>query len=550
MNVLRFWFGTTFRARARAYVGVAVLLALLGGLSLASLAGARRTASAYPRFRDAGRALDVQFFHSEDPKAARRLPGVTGSATYWSFLGGPVDDDGRPDLSGPSVELVGSLDGLHFTRDRFRVVEGRMPDASRADEVAINEHLAAVGLGIGDRIPLGIFDPALEDVVFSDTPPPPVDRIDVTVVGVGLFPDEVAQDDTDRLGRVLFTPAFTARERRWVSYGWTGVSLEGGAAGVEDFKRDYLATLGAEGGTSFRERSVVVARTQQAVRPFAVALGAFGAMAFLASVLLVGQALVRTLQADREDLSTMRAMGTDPRTLAALPLPGLALAIAAGVAGAMAVAVAMSPLAPIGPVRRVEADPGIAADWTVLLLGAVALTVLLLGIGPAPGAGGAAGGGRRRPRSPAAGRSAPPPRGAAPSSRRRPRVPPRPGGRGRSGRGAHVGAGPGRARGRGGGRRRPGGVAGVRHQPPVVGRPPAAVRVGLGPHRPRRVGLRRDRRRPGRRRPRPRPRRQRVVGGVLPVDRAGRDAGARRRPGGRRRRHPPARLRAAGGRTR
>jgi len=383
VNVLRFWFGTTFRARARAYVGVAVLLALLGGLSLASLAGARRTASAYPRFRDAGRALDVQFFHSEDPESARRLPGVTGSATYWSFLGGPVDDGGRPDLSGPSVELVGSLDGLHFTRDRFRVVEGRMPDASRADEVAINEHLAAVGLGIGDRIPLGIFDPALEDVVFSDTPPPPVDRIDVTVVGVGLFPDEVAQDDTDRLGRVLFTPAFTARERRWVSYGWTGVSLEGGAAGVEDFKRDYLATLGAEGGTSFRERSVVVARTQQAVRPFAVALGAFGAMAFLASVLLVGQALVRTLQADREDLSTMRAMGTDPRTLAALPLPGLALAIAAGVAGAMAVAVAMSPLAPIGPVRRVEADPGIAADWTVLLLGAVALTVLLLGIGAA-----------------------------------------------------------------------------------------------------------------------------------------------------------------------
>ncbi|MDP1807309.1 MAG: hypothetical protein Q8K72_19180, partial [Acidimicrobiales bacterium] len=146
MSVMRFWFGTTLRARARAYVGVAVLLALLGGLSLAAVAGARRTASAYPRFRDAGRALDVQFFHFHDPEEARRLPGVTGSATYWSFVAGIVDEAGRPDLTGidAPVEMVGSLDGLYFTRDRFRVTKGRMPDPSRIEEVAVNEHLAAL----------------------------------------------------------------------------------------------------------------------------------------------------------------------------------------------------------------------------------------------------------------------------------------------------------------------------------------------------------------------------------------------------------------------
>ena len=381
MNVIRFWFGTTLRARARAYVGVAVLLALLGGLSLASVAGARRTASAYPRFREAGRALDVQFFHSEDPEAVRRLPGVTGSATYWSFVAGPVDDAGRPDLAGPAVEVVGSLDGLYFTRDRFAVTKGRMPDPTRVDEGAINEHLAALGVGIGDRIPLGVFDPAQEDAVFSDSPPAPVDRVLVTIVGIGLFPDEVVQDDTDRAGRVLLTPGFTARDARWVSYGWTGVTLDGGEGGVERFKRDYLATLGVEGGTSFRERSVVVARTQEAVRPLAIALGAFGAMAFIACLLLVGQALVRLLRTDREDLATIRAMGAGPRTLAALLLPGVAVAVGVGVAGAVAVAVALSPLAPIGPLRRVEADPGIAFDWTVLLLGATGLAVALLGIG-------------------------------------------------------------------------------------------------------------------------------------------------------------------------
>jgi hypothetical protein len=381
VNVVRFWFGTTLRARARSYVGVAVLLALLGGLSLASVAGARRTASAYPRFREAGRALDVQFFHSQDPEPARRLPGVTGSATYWSFLGGPVDDAGRPDLQSVTAELVGSLDGLYFARDRFTVTRGRMPDPSRVDEVAVNEHLAAFGVSLGDRIPLGIFDPAQEDAVYSDSPPPPVDRVEVTVVGIGLFPDEVVQDDTDRLGRALLTPAFTEREARWVSYGWTGVSLDGGEGAVERFKRDYLATLAVEGGTSFRERSVVMARTQEAVRPLAVALGVFGAMAFLACLLLVGQALVRLLRADAEDLATIRAMGGDPRTLGALLLPGVAMAVGAGVAGAVVVAVALSPLTPIGPLRRVEADPGLAFDWTVLVLGAAALAVLLLGVG-------------------------------------------------------------------------------------------------------------------------------------------------------------------------
>lgn len=383
MSLVRFWFGTTLRARWRAYLGVAVLLALLGGLSLASLAGARRTASAYPRFREAGGALDLHFFHVGEPELARRLPGVTGSGTYFSFVGGPVDEDGRPDPQYADVqaELVGSFDGLYFTRDRFLVTEGRMADPSRPEEVVVNEHVAVQGLGVGDRVRIGLFDPADEAAVFSGDPPPPVDTVEVTVVGIGLFPDEVVQDDTDRFGRVLLTPAFTEREVRLAGYGWTGVSLEGGQEGVARFKRDYLAVLPAEGGTSFRERADVVTRTQDAVRPLVVALGAFGAMAGVATLLLVGQALVRLLRSDREDLVTMRAMGAGPKELAGLLVPGMGLSVGLGAAGAVIVAVALSPLTPIGPLRRIEADPGVAFDWTVLCLGAAGLTVLLVGIG-------------------------------------------------------------------------------------------------------------------------------------------------------------------------
>ncbi len=59
MTVLWYVARRAVRTRAQACLAVAVLLALLGGLSLASFAGARRTASAYARFRNAGQALNV-----------------------------------------------------------------------------------------------------------------------------------------------------------------------------------------------------------------------------------------------------------------------------------------------------------------------------------------------------------------------------------------------------------------------------------------------------------------------------------------------------------
>jgi hypothetical protein len=376
-----YWSRRTARAHWRSYVGAAVLLALLGGLTMAALAGARRTASAYPRFRAAGHVMDAQVnsgdFESQHPEVAGQMPGVTESATYIAFLAGILTPDGGPDTQ-TGGEVAGSLDGLYFTHDRFAVTEGRLPDPSRPDEIAVNEIMATTqGVEVGRTFDIGVFDPADEDQVYSDTPPPFVDRLDVTVVGIGLFPDEVVQDDTNRIPRMLFTPAFTERNREWVSYAWTAVKVDGGVAGVEQFKRDYIAVLPDGANASFRETSLVTNRAQEAVRPLAVALGAFGVLAAAATLLLVGQALIRLLRADRHDLATLRAMGARPRLVAAVCLPGAAASIGAGVAGAVVVAVLLSPLAPIGPMRRVEADPGVSFDWAVLALGAVAFAAVL-----------------------------------------------------------------------------------------------------------------------------------------------------------------------------
>ena len=382
MSGIWYWTRSSLRARARSYVGVAVLLALLGGLTLASFAGARRTASAYPRFRGAGGALDVHVnaggYEIEFPETAGTMPGVTHTASYAAFLAGPLTPEGLPDLA-IGLEVAGSVDGLYFTHDRFAVTSGRMPDPARHDEVAVNEHFSRFNdVGLGRTFEIGVYDPSDEERVYSETPPPPADRVTVTVVGIGVFPDEVVQDDTDRLPRMLFTPAFTEREKRHATYAWTGARLAQRAVGVERFKREYLAALPEGAPASFREASTVIARTQEAVRPLAFALGVFGAVAAVATLVLVGQALVRLLRNAGDDLASLRAIGAGPRLTSGASLPGAALSILSGTALAFVVAVALSPLAPIGPLRRVEADPGLAVDLSVLLLGSVGLGVALM----------------------------------------------------------------------------------------------------------------------------------------------------------------------------
>ena len=79
----------------------------------------------------------------------------------------------------------------------------------------------------------------------------------------------------------------------------------------------------------------------------------------------------RQLRAGSDELDVLRALGARPAMTTADGLIGVAGAIVAGALLAAIVAVALSPLAPIGAVRNVYPFRGIAFDWTVLGFGAV-----------------------------------------------------------------------------------------------------------------------------------------------------------------------------------
>jgi hypothetical protein len=117
--------------------------------------------------------------------------------------------------------------------------------------------------------------------------------------------------------------------------------------------------------------------TQQAITPEAVALGVFGAVAGLTVLLIAGLAIGRMIRIGVDDMETLRALGASRATLLADEVLGLLAAVALGSLLAIVVGVALSPLAPLGPVRPVYPAAGISFDWTVLVVGFLAILVVL-----------------------------------------------------------------------------------------------------------------------------------------------------------------------------
>jgi hypothetical protein len=141
---------------------------------------------------------------------------------------------------------------------------------------------------------------------------------------------------------------------------------------------EYLAHLPPGSLPYIHVTSVVEQQAEQAVRPLSLALGAFGVLVAIAAVLIGAQAVARLVRRSTGDRDVLHALGADPLDTAADGLLGIVGAIVLGTVLAIAVAVGLSPLAPLGPVRDVLPAPGVAVDWTVIGLGTAVLVGFLM----------------------------------------------------------------------------------------------------------------------------------------------------------------------------
>ena len=400
-RVASYHFRTTIRRRWGGYLSLMLLVALVGGLSMASLAGARRTDSSFSiylastnpsstevatAFDDPALGLNSGYNPKLDAEIAH-LPYVQQTAVSVGF-------DGNINLAGvtgvhphvtagetPPTVIGGSQ---YFTLDKLTLVAGRMFNPRHPDEALVNAQAEReMGVHIGSVIRVPFYTD--KEATSSSYNGPPYLFPKIKIVGEIVINNTVVQDEIAALGSnaVILSPQLTRQLATCCAYfSGLAVKIRGGSANAarvraEVAKIDPVSKFGVGGGNSVAQ---VIAKAQQEIKPEAIALGVFGLIAGMAVLLIAGLTIGRMLRTGASETRTLQALGANRWMALSAELTGVMLAVVVGALLAVALAVALSPFAPLGPVRYVYPDKGVSFDWTVLGLGVVALVVALSAI--------------------------------------------------------------------------------------------------------------------------------------------------------------------------
>ena len=395
LAVAWYCFRVGFRARRRAYGAIALLLGAVGGLALASVAGARRTQSSYSTLLADANTSQVEAltglinpligsilgYNAPLVDRIARLPHVTRVASQVGLNVLPISASDQP-LNVPTFTPsagngLGSVGGENFTIDRLSVVQGRLADPRRSAEIDVSNQVAPlVGWHVGQRIRIGAYTNDQTNLAdFGTAKVKPIRILTVTVVGIVMEPHQIIEDDVDNSQSLaFFTPAFTAGLLKCcANYAETSIQVSPGPGHA-----DAVATAVAAMVPNAPYPATVAAlstKAERALRPESIALGLFGAIAAVAALLIGIQLIGRLLRAGRSESGVLRAVGAGPAAVIGPGLIGTTVASAAGATLAALVAVALSPLAPLGPVRAVFRG-GVSADWLVLSVGTVVLVLV------------------------------------------------------------------------------------------------------------------------------------------------------------------------------
>jgi hypothetical protein len=397
-RVARYRFRTTFGSRRGGYLSVILLVGLVGGVAMGAIAAGRRTQSSYPAFLASTNPSDfgavtavinplIGSTLGYNPKLLHtiaQLPHVkkVGSASGLNVL--PLGSHDTP-LNVPSFPAaagngLGSDDGYGLNQDRLTVVQGRLPDPRRVDQIAVLTAVAKVlHVHVGQHFVMGVYTNAQTNLPdFGTAKVAPYRTVTVTVSALVLQAQNLVADDVDNsVSLAFFTPAFTRQFLTCcTNFTETGVQVAG-TANLAAVDTELQGVLPA----NFPAPIVVattVAKAERAIKPESIALGVFGLIAALAALVIAAQVIGRQTRLARDDLRTLQALGAGPATATADGLIGIGGAIVLGAVLAVVVAIGLSPLAPIGPVRPVDPTPGLSFDWTVLGFG---FLVLVVGLG-------------------------------------------------------------------------------------------------------------------------------------------------------------------------
>src|ERR1017187_8074897 len=136
LRVAWYRFRATFGRRWGGYLTVVLLIGLIGGVAMASVAAGRRTQSSYPTFLASTNPsnLTLAVFqasanagaYSSLKSAIERLPDVKDVVTVGTLPLIDIGANGAPRLSSfANINIASSLDGMTVLQDRLAIVQGR-----------------------------------------------------------------------------------------------------------------------------------------------------------------------------------------------------------------------------------------------------------------------------------------------------------------------------------------------------------------------------------------------------------------------------------------
>jgi hypothetical protein len=311
----------------------------------------------------------------------QRLPSVERVETIFAPPLVEIKPNGTPNLNSiNNVVSLASLNGLNDQQDLPAILRGRPSNPHKVNEMVVTASAAKqLKIHLGEVVPFGLYTNAqFQSPDFGTPKVVPRLLVHERIVGIAAFNTQVVQDDVDRsYGFLFLTPAllrhaFHVMPGRATAVAY-GIRLKSGNFSIVTVEHALVALVPRGYTYQFHVTSHAVAPIQLAIKPESLALEGFGAIAALVCLVLAAQALSRALRSRDEDNRVLRALGARPIEIVGEGLVAAIASIVTGTLLALLVAVLLSPLSPIGPVRSVYPARGFAFDPMVLGFGSLAL---------------------------------------------------------------------------------------------------------------------------------------------------------------------------------
>ncbi len=393
---------TQVRHGWRNLAGIVVLVALIGGLVLAGLAGAQRTRTAVDRMIEQNEVSDVLVNPDMgddsvlDFELVAALPMVAEFSRVHGVNNWPTGEITLDNFFTAPFTLA--TDG-HVLVDFERPVltEGHVPNPDSLTEVYVDRTYAtAAGLHVGDTVSIrtfppevlgpafGLFESGEFDQALATVNSPGAGRTaELRVAGIGNGIEGIVVDEGYEPAALWIGPAlYEELGAPTAGYGGAAVRLTDPDR-LGEFKSAVDAMAPGE-KIVYQTLPVSRAKVMRATEPAATALLIFAVITALLGTLLVGQAVSRRFQLDARDNATLAALGATHRERFVTSMLRLEVAVVVGLLLAIGLAALLSLLTPVGPAKYAEPSPGFDFATMIVLGGALVLLVVFVAVGTIP----------------------------------------------------------------------------------------------------------------------------------------------------------------------